>query len=311
MKEPAKSKIISGPKNVSGRLVYRFRIIYTYVKKITARIKEDNITAYSAHAAFFLFISAFPFMILLMTLIKYTPLTKDLLYTILTNGTPGIISDTVNSWLDEIYSDSFGILSASVLGALWASSKGFVGIADGINRIYHHRFSLNYIVYRLLGILYSVIFLILTMGAMLLVLFGGKLNKWLFDTFNISSDILKSITDLRIYIVIIVFITVILAIYILLPNRRVKLIHELPGTLFTTVGWIAFSTGYSFYVDIVSHNKSIYGSLSTIIFFMLWLYFCIYILFLGAELNFNLQTWCSMKKNTAHEADTADTVHPE
>lgn len=279
------------------RFTKRFHIIISYITKITAQIREDNITAHSAHAAFFLFISAFPFMILVMTLIKYTPLTKDLLYIILANVTPEIVGDTLNNWLDEIYSDSVGVLSISILGALWTSAKGFIGIADSINRIYRHKFTLNYFFYRLLGILYSVIFLALTMAAMILVLFGGKLNNWLFNTFNISSEILKTITDLRIYIAIAVFIAVILAIYVLLPNRRVKLIYELPGTIFTTVGWILFSTGYSLYFDIAGTRKSIYGSLSAIIFFMLWLYFCIYILFLGAELNLYLQKRRNHKKS--------------
>ena len=278
-------------KKVNQRIPGRIRIIFSYIQKIANQIKEDNITAHSAHAAFFLFISTFPFMILIMTLIKYTPLTKDLLYTILTNGTPGIISDILNNWLDEIYSDSTGVLSLSILGALWASSKGFIGIADSINRIYGHRFTLNYFLYRLLGVLYSIIFLALSIAAMALILFGGKLNNWLFNTFNISSDMLKTVTDLRIYIAIAVFVVVILAIYILLPNRRTKIIPELPGTIFTTLGWILFSSLYSLYFDIVGLNKSIYGSLSAIIFFMLWLYFCIYILFLGAELNLNLQSW--------------------
>lgn len=302
-------------KKIIQRIAARIRILYSYINKISKQIKEDNITAHSAHAAFFLFISAFPYMILVMTLIKYTPLTKELLYSILTKSTPGIVGDVLNNWLDEIYSDSVGFLSISILGALWSSSKGFIGIADSINRIYNHKFSLNFFLYRLLGILYSIVFLILTMAAMLLVMFGSKINIWLFDTFKISSDILKTITDLRIYIAIIIFAVVILAIYILLPNRKVNILNEIPGTIFTTIGWIIFSTGYSFYIDHIGFNKSIYGSLSTIIIFMLWLYFSIYILFLGAELNKNLQVLKIIRHkkndNQSNHNDKAETEHPE
>jgi membrane protein len=55
------------------------------------------------------------------------------------------------------------------------------------------------------------------------------------------------------------------------------------GAVIASGGWIAFSAAFSLYV---SHSSmTVYGSLTTIVLSMLWLYICISILFLGAIIN--------------------------
>ena len=50
------------------------------------------------------------------------------------------------------------------------------------------------------------------------------------------------------------------------------------------VSWI-----FSVYLDIFKGFSSMYGSLTTIVLIMLWLYFCMYILLFGGEVNVILQ----------------------
>jgi len=73
--------------------------------------------------------------------------------------------------------------------------------------------------------------------------------------------------------------------YKYIPNRKGSLIREFPGALFAGVGWQLFSFLYSLYINHSSGFMNMYGSLATIVFAMLWLYFCISIVFYGAELN--------------------------
>ena len=60
---------------------------------------------------------------------------------------------------------------------------------------------------------------------------------------------------------------------------------ELPGAVFTAIGWMVVSWIFSVYVDIFKGFSSMYGSLTTIVLIMLWMYFCMYSLLLGGELN--------------------------
>ena len=61
------------------------------------------------------------------------------------------------------------------------------------------------------------------------------------------------------------------------------------GAAFSAVGWMIVSWSFSVYLDIFKGFSSMYGSLTTIVLIMLWLYFCMYILLLGGEVNMILR----------------------
>lgn len=74
-------------------------------------------------------------------------------------------------------------------------------------------------------------------------------------------------------------------IYKFLPNHIVQLKVQLMGAAFSAVGWMIVSWIFSVYLNIFKGFSSMYGSLTTIVLIMLWLYFCMYILLLGGEVN--------------------------
>lgn len=58
-----------------------------------------------------------------------------------------------------------------------------------------------------------------------------------------------------------------------------------PGSAFATVGWIAATIGFAFYVRNFGSYNATYGALGAVIIFLTWLYISAYIILLGAELN--------------------------
>jgi len=74
------------------------------------------------------------------------------------------------------------------------------------------------------------------------------------------------------------------AIFAWLPNDKMKWRNQIPGAFLVALGWTLFSMVFSVYVD-SAVSFSIYGSLSTIVIAMLWLYVCMYIVFIGALVN--------------------------
>ena len=78
-------------------------------------------------------------------------------------------------------------------------------------------------------------------------------------------------------------------IYKFLPNHIVQLKVQLMGAAFSAVGWMIVSWIFSVYLDIFKGFSSMYGSLTTIVLIMLWLYFCMYILLFGGDVNVILQ----------------------
>ena len=79
-----------------------------------------------------------------------------------------------------------------------------------------------------------------------------------------------------------------LGIYTFVPDKKLRLREQLPGALFSSLGWMGFSLAFSLYFSYAggSNYSYMYGSLAAIVLLLLWLYFCICILFLGAEINY-------------------------
>ena len=69
-------------------------------------------------------------------------------------------------------------------------------------------------------------------------------------------------------------------------TKRVK--SQMPGAAFASVAWLAISRLVLVYVDIFPNISIMYGSLAGIVIAMLWLYFCMYFLLLGAMVNYFL-----------------------
>ena len=69
-----------------------------------------------------------------------------------------------------------------------------------------------------------------------------------------------------------------------MPDKKLAFREQIPGAVFSAVGWSIFSWVFSYYVT-YGNSYGIYGSLSIIIIVLLWMYFCMYIILIGAYLN--------------------------
>ena len=72
--------------------------------------------------------------------------------------------------------------------------------------------------------------------------------------------------------------------YTYIPNCKLKFSHQIPGAVFSATTWNIFSWGFSMYIQ-QFNGFDMYGSLTTIVIVMLWLYFCFYLFLIGAHIN--------------------------
>ncbi len=89
----------------------------------------------------------------------------------------------------------------------------------------------------------------------------------------------------RVFITPTVLVIFSLMLYRYLPNRRGRFRDQLPGAMFAAVGWMVISWVFSIYLDVFKGFSNMYGSLTTIVLIMLWMYFCMYCILLGGEMN--------------------------
>ncbi len=265
--------------------------IFNSLKLIITKIKDDNISAFSAQAALFIIVSFFPFTMLLLSLLQYTPLTRSTLMTIFNQALPTGINSMVISIIDEIYRSSLSatLISVTAITTLWSAGKGFIAIIRGLNSVYEIKESRNYFFLRITATIYTLVFAIMIIGTIVLFVFGNQLYLWITNRFTVLKDLALLIISLRTLVGLIVLIVFFLIIYTVIPNRKSKILNQLPGAIVSAAGWMGFSYAFSFYIDNFSNYSSMYGSLTAIVLFILWLYFCMYILFIGAEINIALE----------------------
>lgn len=258
------------------------RLIQAFSKKL----RDDYVGAFSAQAAFFLLISAFPFAMFLLTLLNYLPFsTPEILLTV-KEVFPDTISEFFSGLLAELLEKSSGtILSVTAVAALWSSSKGFYALVRGLNSVYKSASRRNYIVTRLLSALYTLLFAVLIIIVLIIFVFGNQVYLWCINHFPLLADLALLIISIRTIVGLCLMILFFTIMYITVPNRKSSFWAELPGAILTSAGWLLFSYLFSFYIDNISNYSATYGSLTAIVLCMLWLYACMYMLFIGAEVN--------------------------
>lgn len=266
--------------------------IYLIIKGFSNRLKDDNISAFSAQAAFFLILSIVPFLSLLLTLVKYLPITQSMLFSTVINVVPTPFEPLVSTILEELYHKTSGaILSVSVLVALWSSAKGIFAIVNGLQAIYHVEIKRNYIVLRLISTIYTIIFVIAIIATLLLMVFGNTIYYSLKKDFPVAAEFLSIFIKQKFLLSFCILTLVFLFIYKLVKANNSSIMNMIPGAVLSSLSWIIFSYAFSLYIDKFSDFSYTYGSLATIVILMLWLYICMYLMFIGAEVNAYFQTY--------------------
>lgn len=255
------------------------------------KFEEHRVSIHAAQVAFFILVSFFPFMMFLITLIRYTPLTEEIILTTAERIVPSSLDSIVSSWLHETFESASGtLLSITVITALWAGSKGFYGIATELNEIYEVPKKKNILLRRLLSVLYTIVFTVMIILSLIVLVYGNRIVNLINSYFPVMANLSLLSFLLRSVASFIVFVCYFVFLYRFVPERKSTFRQELPGAILSAFLWIAFSYLYSLYVDYRSAFSSAYGSLTYMVLLMLWLYLCIIIIFLGAMLNQYLAT---------------------
>lgn len=254
------------------------------LKDFAAKMKKEDISAHAASTAFFFFLSLVPMLIVICTVIPYTPLTEENLVNVVTGITPTTVDPVAESLISEVYDKSAGILSLALLATIWSAGKGVLALMRGLNAINDVEEERNYFVVRIVSSLYTVIMIIVMILSLFLMVFGNRLVELVLFRIPQLQVVVSFLMNFRFVFVWIVLTIFFAMIYAYIPNIKLKFREQLTGAMFTAILWSIFSWGFSIYVD-SDGAVSIYGSLSIIVIVMLWMYFCMYIMLVGAYLN--------------------------
>ena len=269
---------------VSEMISFAKRMILR-IQSILDRFKEHRLNAAAAHAAFFIILSFIPCIILLFSLLQFTSIDKVTITVMIQNILPREMQTFFAGIIREAYSKTASTVSISALATVWSAGRGMMALTEGLQWIAGIKDTRNYFAVRIRAALYTVVLLLSIIVFLLLGVFGDSLLNLIAVKFPLVAYVTGMISDVK-NIFLLFYATVIFAlIYRFMPGNEMPLSEHLPGAVVSSIGWFVFSYVFSIYVDDFSGMSNMYGSLTTIILLMLWLYFGMYITLIGAEFN--------------------------
>ncbi|MFY0760594.1 YihY/virulence factor BrkB family protein [Metabacillus dongyingensis] len=256
------------------------------LRDLFERFSKDEIIGLSAELAYFFLLSLFPFLIFLITLIAFLPLSQEDILNFLAQYAPGESVAIIEETLAEIVSNSNGgLLSFGILATLWSASNGINAIVRAFNRAYDVSESRSFIAARGMAVLLTIAMVFVILVALLLPVFGKEIGMFLFSVFGLSEEFLTVWNMGRWIVSAIILFIVFTALYFFAPNKHLHLKDATPGAVFATIGWAFVSFAFSYYVGSYGHYSAAYGSLGGIIVLMIWFYLSGMIIMIGGELN--------------------------
>lgn len=259
--------------------------LWQNIKGLGSFAAKQRVGFHAAHASFFIVLSVFPALILVLSLLRYTGLEVETLTEIVAGVVPTALLPAIERViLNAYYNSSGAVVSLSVIIALWSASMGIFGLIAGLNAIYHTEENRGYWRTRGMSIVYTVLFLAVLVLTLFFHVFGKSLlgmmpqqeGFWAF---------LYSVVDFRFFVLFVIQTALFTAMFMVLPNQHNSFMESLPGALLSTIGWQLFSNAYSIYVETFVTYTNIYGSVYALALSMLWLYCCVSILYYGGVLN--------------------------
>lgn len=282
-----------------GRSVLeKWRQLRSNTKRLLEVTHLNRISVHAASACYFMVLAVFPLMVLVLSLLRYTPLELDTLLEVLGGLVPAALLDGMERLVRSTYENSStALLSVSAVAALWSAGRSIYGLVMGLNAVYGVKETRGYLKLRAINALYMVLFLVVLLLTLVIHVFGKAIVAMLpveqYPLFGFLADVVNS----RHLLLLLVQTALFTAMYAALPNKRNPAGECVPGAVLASLGWQIFSAVFSLYVDNFRGYANIYGSVYAVALCLLWVYFCMYIIFLGGAFNRFLAWYRCVRKD--------------
>jgi len=268
-------------------IMRKLRYLLNLLTNLMTKTRKDDVFALASQLAYYLVLSFFPFMLFLMTLVGFSKLSSNEILEGLSVMLPKSVLELTQSTIREVFDNQHtGLLGISILLMIWTSSSAFKAVIKSVNKAYNFKEDRTFIklsIISILGILALASIIILALG---MLVFGNVIGDYLKNTQSLYKIIIIIWNIFRYSFIFIVMIFIFVIIYIFAPAKKLTWKEVIPGAIFSTLGWILVSFGFSFYIDNFSNYSRFYGSLGAVFILMTWLFIISIIFILGVEINF-------------------------
>ena len=253
---------------------------------LATRLRDMRIPGHAANAGYFIVLSVFPALVLILSLLRYTALDAGDLLDLLAGILPAALMNAAEKLIISTYAHTgAAMVGVSAVGALWSASRGIYGLLTGLNHIYSVQENRGYFHTRFISVMYTVAFLAVLLLTLVLGVFGEGIIEMLPPARSVLGEFLAEVVDFRVVLMLVLQTGLFTAMFMVLPNRKNDFQESVPGALLATAGWMLITRAFSFYVEHFTRYSNVYGSVYAVALSMLWLYWCLSIVFYGGALN--------------------------
>lgn len=236
----------------------------------------------SANLAYYLLFSFFPFLIFLNSIlalinIKFEDIEQYFEFL------PEDITILVENYIFYLSSSETFIPLFLGLGlTLYTFSRFVNSLFYIINDVYEIKSPKRSMI---LSVFFTFSIMLSVYAVVILILAGSFLINLINSIVNLTISVQLIVYFGRLILPTLYFFSVIILLYKFIPKVKLTVKEVFPGAFYTTLGIIVISYGFSIYVNYFSNYSIIYGSLSTIMLLMLWLYLAGMVIIQGSLVN--------------------------
>ncbi len=280
------------------------------LKSAVAEFQRDQCTDLAAALTYYSVLSVFPALLALLSLLGVFgrgESTVEAMLDILRNDLgQGQVADQLQGPIEAMVGGR-GAGLALVLGIATAifSASAYVGaFGRALNRIYG--IDEGRPVWKLRPLMVIVTLGLVVLAALVLVgiVVSGPVADAVGSAIGLQGQTVTAWSVAKYPLILIVVMVMVAVLYHVTPNVRQPRFRWLsPGAVLAIVVWVFASVGFGFYVSTFGKygSGSAYGSLGSIIVFLLWLWLTNLALLLGAELDAELERTRELRAGVAAE----------
>ena len=251
--------------------------------------KESDSELTSVAVAYYWLISIFPLIMIVVNILPYFQIPISNFLIALKEFLPDSMFEVIEKIVREVLTQpSTGLLSFSVLSALWTFSKSMDFLQKAFNKAYGVAKNRGLISHQLISLLVSFGLQVLFALALFLSMFGQMLLNFLKNYWQSDSILFDYLQDFTGPIIYILLFAILVMLYYFLPNVKVTSIrYILPGSIFVLVTLMLFLNIFSTSINTyVNHLVDVrFFSSIIVVVIMFWFILIAKILILGAVIN--------------------------
>lgn len=252
--------------------------------EVSLMYRQTNSRLFASSVAFFVFLGIFPSVLLVFSIIPFTPLTQTGVLEFLRKVLPEALDNMTVNIIGQLYGNSPAIVSVTSILLIWSSAKGVQGVKSGLNAINGDVEMSNFIMLRLRAILYGIIFSLTLVLSVAIIVFLNYIWDLIQAYFGFSFVWVDYLINFRFLIQWIIYAFVLTFVYAWVPDKKSRPRKQWKGALFTGTTWTLFNWAFNYYLSNWS-SFNIYGSMATVVIMLIWIYTLSFLFMYGGIIN--------------------------